>query len=351
MNIKDGTSKLGKNRSMTFFQAEDFFEELAHDQAHGSINEKDVSKTLISMSERGESEDELSAAVSVMSRYTVKFNHDISNTIDTCGTGGDGKKTINLSSAVAVILSSLNIPVIKHGNRSQSGFIGSADIFEMFNVPIELETQKALDYFDKNRFIFLFAPKYQPAMKKVAPIRKRIGKPTIFNLLGPLLNPGNPQFQIIGIGNINKLDLYAKTLKKLKRKNVIVYSSLDGFDEISTYMPTKCCKISGDEWENFMIYPNKYFKPFLMPSIKSPSESKKMFYISLEGKCENLVNLLSINAFVAFSMVKNIPLDDAFYEVKKYIKEGIALRKLESLALNMDKGFTGNLLDKQSGGN
>ena len=328
MSMETIVKKLINGQSLIFEEAVEFFEGIVH----SSIDEKNIAEALISMSSRDVSASELSAAVSVMSKHSVKFIHNMRGTVDTCGTGGDGKKTINVSSAVAVILSSFNIPVIKHGNRAQSGFLGSADIFEIFGIPIELDTGSAFDYFDRHRFIFLFAPKYQPAMKKVAHIRKKIGRPTIFNFLGPLLNPGNPEFQIIGINKKDDLELYANTLRRLQRKNVIVYSSTDGFDEVSTSLPTKCYKIEDDNLVEFMIHPEDYFKPFSMPRVKSKIESKNMFYEALEGKNEYLTNLLSINASVAFSMINDLPLIDAFYEIKKHLSKGLAVKKLDNLS-------------------
>ncbi|MDY6821198.1 MAG: anthranilate phosphoribosyltransferase, partial [Deferribacterota bacterium] len=183
---------------------------------NNELDEAFIKDYLISMYKRGITAEELYETVIFLRRHSKKVDHGTNFALDTCGTGGDGKKTINISSAVSIVLSTLGYPVLKHGNHSRSGLLGSADIFKEIGIKIDLEGDSAKKYFNKHNFLFLYAPKYQLAMHKVKEIRKRLNHPTIFNYVGPLINPGNPNFQIIGVPNTVSLKMYTETASKFK---------------------------------------------------------------------------------------------------------------------------------------
>jgi anthranilate phosphoribosyltransferase len=274
---------------------------------------------------------ELAEVVKVLREYSLHFKNQVQESIDTCGTGGDGKCSLNVSSAVAVVLASIGIHVVKHGNHSHSSLLGSADIFKLLNVPIDLTGFIAEEFYNKHNFIFLYAPLYQPAMSKVKKIRQKIDSPTIFNLVGPLLNPGRPNYQIIGVSNRKNLKLYVETLKLLDWGQYIVYTSADSFDEVSTFAPTECIEIKNGKSRVFYIKPEEFFEPFAMPVIKSVSESYNAFLDVFRGVEEKFINLVAINASLGLHLVENINLKEAFLICKEELVSGRAYKKLLSL--------------------
>lgn len=274
---------------------------------------------------------ELAETVKVLREYSTPFKNHVQKSIDTCGTGGDGKSSMNVSSAVAVVLASLGIHVVKHGNHSHSSLLGSADIFKLLNIPIDLIGGDAQEFYSKHNFIFLYAPLYQPAMSKVKRIRKKIGGPTIFNLVGPLLNPANPSHQIVGVSNRKNLKLYADALKLLNTGQYIVYTSSDSFDEVSTFAPTECIEIINGISRTFYINPEDFFEPFAMPIIKSADDGRDAFLSVFNGFAEKLIDLVAINASLGLHLLENISLREAFQICKEELKSGRAYEKLLGL--------------------
>jgi anthranilate phosphoribosyltransferase len=303
---------------------------------NGCFDETLISEELVKMYQRGIRCDELEAAIRTLRKYTIRFEHKKAFCFDTCGTGGDGKSTVNVSSAVSIILSSLGIPVVKHGNVSQSGIMGSANILMDIGIPVNLNYTDACRYFHENDFIFLFAPIYQPAMKKVASVRAKIKGPTIFNYVGPLLNPANPEYQIIGINRCDLLYAYASAAERLNTQNAIIYSSLDGFDEVSSEASTICCIIKDSCKKFFIIEPHTFFNSFPMPVVKDRQNAVDLFMSGLSGKDENLTNLFSINAALGLHLLYGMDLNGAFCKIKEHLKGGAVLSKLA----NLKKGIT-----------
>jgi len=231
------------------------------------------------MKYRNERPEEIAGAILAMTECMVPFNHNKKGTIDTCGTGGDGKSTVNISTAVSVVLSSMGHPVLKHGNVALSGRFGSADILEMLDIPCKLKEIEAQNYFLEHDFIFLFAPYYHPALKNVAHIRKEVMTPTIFNFLGPLANPGNPDYQIIGIGRKDFLKTYIDAALLLGKKNILIYTSDDGYDEVSTYAPTHGYILRNGQIEPFYVNPKEFFTPFELPHVTNKEEALMLFWM------------------------------------------------------------------------
>ena len=178
--------KLEKSENLTIQESIDVFEILMD----GKASDKEIYDFLTLLSRKGEVSTEIAGGVSVLRNKAKKVN--IENCIDTCGTGGDGKDTLNISTASALLLSSMGINVAKHGNKAVSSKCGSADVLEELNININLEPTDIERQIKKNHFGFMFAPNYHSAMKYVGPTRKKIGKRTIFNMIGPLSNPAPP---------------------------------------------------------------------------------------------------------------------------------------------------------------
>jgi len=297
----------------------------------GDLEEDFVIKYLKHNYAKGITPVELADAVKVLRDYSVPFKNHMQKSIDTCGTGGDGKCSLNISSAVAVVIASLGIHVVKHGNHSHSSALGSADIFKLLNIPIDLIGFEAEKFYSKHNFIFLYAPLYQPAMSKVKRIRQKIGGPTIFNLVGPLLNPARPNYQIIGVSNRKNLKLYTDALKLLGGGQYIVYTSVDSFDEVSTFAPTECIEIVNGKGRTFYIKPEEFFEPFAMPVIKSVDDGLNTFLSVFSCAAEKLIDLIAINASLGLHLLENISLREAFHLCKEELTSGRAYEKLLGL--------------------
>ena len=243
--------KLTNKQNLNFDESKDTFEQIMT----GQINEELVYKFLTLLSEKGETSDEIAGGVFVLRNKAKKVNI-VGNAIDTCGTGGDGKNTLNISTASAILLSSLGIKVAKHGNKAVSSKCGSGDVLEKLNIKINLEPNQVEESIDKVNFGFMFAPNYHSAMKYVASIRKKIGKRTIFNLIGPLSSPAKIERQVIGVFDKKWLNPFASALQNLNIKFAWIVNSEDGLDEISPFARTNIVQLKNNSIEEFTIDPD-----------------------------------------------------------------------------------------------
>jgi len=222
----------------------------------GNMKEELIFNFLTGLSSKGETSDEIAGGVYVLrdKALKVKAPDDI---IDTCGTGGDGKNTLNISTASSLLLASMGIKVAKHGNKALSSKCGSADVLERLKININLKPDGVEKSIEKNNFGFMFAPNYHLTMKYVAPIRKKIGSRTIFNLLGPLSSPANVKKQVIGVFSKKWLHPFAKALKNLNSKHAWIVHSDDGMDEISPFAITNVVELKDNKINEFKIDPKK----------------------------------------------------------------------------------------------
>jgi anthranilate phosphoribosyltransferase len=195
-----------------------------------SVDDTDIVEMLNALSEKQPNIEEIYGFVKAMKKrmLTIKAPE---GTIDTCGTGGDRSGTFNISTAAALLVAACDVPVAKHGNRAATSQCGSADVLPELGIPINLEPHLAEKFLAKNNFVFLFAPQYHPALKRLSIIRKSLGHPTIFNLLGPLLNPANVSRQVIGTFNQSNAEIIAEILTRTNSRHSIVINSAEGLDE------------------------------------------------------------------------------------------------------------------------
>ena len=237
-------------------QAEGFIGELAE----GSMDEKIAASVLTAMASRGlPTADEMAGAASAMLKKKTPFpleNHGLAEIV---GTGGDGKGSFNISSLSAIVAASCGQPMAKHGNRAVSSKSGAADFFENLGVNIMASPEKTAELIKKTGFGFLMAPVYHAAMRFAAPIRKALGIKTIFNVLGPLLNPANAEYEVLGVYSKSLLKDYAHAAKMLGAKRVMVIASDDGYDEISPCAPTSVYQIDEKGNENQYVIDPKNF--------------------------------------------------------------------------------------------
>lgn len=224
----------------------------------GKADPIQISALLMGLSVRGETEAEVIGMLRAMRARMNTIALD-DQAIDTCGTGGDGKNTFNISTAAALVCAALGVPIAKHGNRAASSKCGSADILEVLGVPIEQTSAQAKQYFKKHKFVFLFAPQYHPAMKHVVPIRKALGVRTIFNFLGPLANPAQVKRQVIGVSDPSKIDVLGKALIALGSERVAIVCSDDGLDELSPGAASTVVEFTVDGSQRYRIMPDHIY--------------------------------------------------------------------------------------------
>jgi len=209
----------------------------------------DIVKTalLVALRMKGETVEEIIGAASAMRERVVPVNVARDGLIDTCGTGGDGRGTFNVSTVAALVAAGAGVRVAKHGNRAVSSSCGSADVLRALGVDIDVDAGRMAEMLDEIGIAFLFAPKLHPAMASVAPIRHELGMRTIFNILGPLTNPAFAQRQVMGIFSAGLLEVVALVLESLGSEHVLVVHSDDGLDEISVSAATRFCELRDGE--------------------------------------------------------------------------------------------------------
>ena len=241
--------KLENKENLSFEESKAAFEILMN----GKASEDEIYSFLTLLSDKGEVADEIAGGVFVLRNKSKRVN--VKNCIDTCGTGGDGKNTLNISTASALLLASMNIKVAKHGNKAVSSKCGSGDVLEALNIKINLEPKDIENQIKKNNFGFMFAPNYHSAMKYVGPTRKKIGKRTIFNMIGPLSSPALVERQVIGVFDKKLLKVFANALNNLNIKFAWIVNSEDGLDEISPYAKTNVVQLKDKEISDIVINP------------------------------------------------------------------------------------------------
>ena len=249
--MKQFIDKIGAKQDLTFLESKEAFKKLME----GKANDQEIFDFLTLLSKKGESSDEIAGGVYILREKSKRVN--VNNCIDTCGTGGDGMNTLNISTASALLLASMDIKVAKHGNKAVSSKCGSGDVLEALNININLKPNEIEQQINKNNFGFMFAPNYHSAMKFVGPTRKKIGKRTIFNMIGPLSSPALVKKQVIGVFDKKLLKIFANALKSLDIKFAWIVNSDDGLDEISPYAKTNVVQLKNNEITEIIIDPKK----------------------------------------------------------------------------------------------
>ena len=243
--------KLRIKENLTFEESKSAFNLLMT----GKASEEEIYDFLTLLSDKGEVSDEIAGGVYVLREKSKRVN--ISNCVDTCGTGGDGMNTLNISTASALLLASMGTKVAKHGNKAVSSKCGSGDVLEALKIRIDLEPNDIEKEIKNKNFGFMFAPNYHSAMKYVGPVRKKIGKRTIFNMIGPLSNPALVEKQVVGVFDKKLLKIFAEGLKNLDIKFAWILNSEDGLDEISPYAKTNVIQLKYGVLSEITIDPDK----------------------------------------------------------------------------------------------
>ncbi|MBL7775950.1 MAG: anthranilate phosphoribosyltransferase [Saprospiraceae bacterium] len=255
--------------------------------------------------------------------------------VDVCGTGGSGLPRINTSTLVSLLLAYCGLPIAKHGNRAAAGRFGSFDLLEALDTPIRFDLEKARRALCQTRLAFLFAPDIYPVFRHFAPVRARLGVPTVFNALGPLLNPCRPRRQFIGTAFPDLMDVIFETGIQLGRQHLIVARSWDGLDEISLSAPTRILEFFQGERQEYELSAADFGLPpqaFEVFSAANPAESQEIARAILAGapRSEHF-RLVAANAAFIYSRFAepDLPLKSAYRKMEKFILEGALGQQLE----------------------
>ena len=321
--------KLKDKQDLSFNESKNAFEILMD----GKASDDEIFDFLTLLSSKGESSDEIAGGVFVLRDKSKRVN--VNDCIDTCGTGGDGMNTLNISTASALLLSSMGIKVAKHGNKAVSSKCGSGDVLEALNIKIDLEPKDIEEQIKKNNFGFMFAPNYHSAMRFVGPTRKKIGKRTIFNMIGPLSSPALVDRQVIGVFDKKLLKIFANALNNLNIKFAWIVNSEDGLDEISPYSKTNVVQLKDGKISEILIDPIKLnigankFEDLLGDDAKF--NANKMLDI-FKGKDNDFSKAVCLNAAAGLIVSeKHTIFIDAYNEARTHILSGKTYNDLKEI--------------------
>ena len=321
--------KLKNKQDLSFAESKNAFEILMN----GKASDDEIFDFLTLLSTKGESSDEIAGGVFVLRDKSKRVN--VKDCIDTCGTGGDGMNTLNISTASALLLSSMGIKVAKHGNKAVSSKCGSGDVLEALNIKIDLEPKDIEEQIEKNNFGFMFAPNYHSAMRFVGPTRKKIGKRTIFNMIGPLSSPALVDRQVIGVFDKKLLKVFANALNNLDIKFAWIVNSEDGLDEISPYSKTNVVQLKDGKISEILIDPIKLnigankFENLLGDDAKF--NANKMLDI-FKGEDNDFSKAVCLNAAAGLIVSEKYTIFiDAYNEARTHILSGKTYNDLKEI--------------------
>ena len=254
--IAEAIKKIVNKGDLTYDEAYQVMNEIM-DGATTQVQNAAFLAALSTKSTRAETIDEISGCAAAMRAHALKVDHDM-DVLEIVGTGGDGAQSFNISTVSAFVLAAAGVKVAKHGNRAASSKCGTADCLEALGINIVQEPEKAVELLQKAGMCFFFAQKYHASMKYVGPIRKELGIRTVFNILGPLTNPGHPTMQLLGVYDEYLLEPLAKVLTSLGVKRGLVVYGQDKLDEISLSAPTSVCELDNGTYKTYEIKPEDF---------------------------------------------------------------------------------------------
>ncbi|RSD26201.1 anthranilate phosphoribosyltransferase [Mesobacillus subterraneus] len=251
--MKQYLEKLTEGKSLTECEMENAAQELFTKD----LTDSEIASFLTGLKSKGETTEEVSGLVKAIRNHALPFTKKIPNVLDNCGTGGDGSKSFNVSTTSAFVIAGAGIMVAKHGNRSVSSKTGSADVLEELGVRLDISPDMTEEILAENGIAFLFAPHVHPKLKQIMKVRRDLKIPTIFNLIGPLTNPVQLDYQLLGIYRRDLLEKFAHVLAKLGRKRAIVINGAGGMDEASLAGDNEIVQVIEDEITRYTLHPDE----------------------------------------------------------------------------------------------
>ena len=328
--LKEFTRIVSECEDLTEAQAEQSLELILAEETPDA----DIGALLTALAVKGESPAEIVGFARVMRRQAIPVRAKHSRLIDTAGTGG-GADTFNISTAAVFVISGAGLPVAKHGNRALTSRCGSADVLAALGVRIERSLEVAEPSLNEIGVAFMFAPHFHPAMKRVAEIRRELGRRTIFNLLGPLTNPASAPYQIVGVYSPDLTEKLARALLGLGCRRAWVVHSHDGLDELSTGARARVSDARDGKVESFDLDPKDFgfeVSPIERFSGGSAEENAGMIRGILEGRIQGPArDVVVLNAAAALHVADAGDLNEAIEKAKESLDSGAALEKLSQL--------------------
>ena len=302
----------------------------------GVLSDDIIESYVLALNEKGVTAENIFDAATVMRQFAKQVvMQDKTHLVDTCGTGGDGIQTFNVSTLSAIVAASAGAKVAKHGGRSVSSKCGSADVLESLGVNVNLTADKVASIVNEIGIAFMFAPNFHPAMRYAAPVRKKLGIRTIFNVLGPLANPASATRQILGVYEVSLTETMAEVLSKLGSEHVMVVHGEDGMDEISISSPTRVTELKNKSITTYIIKPTDL--GFAMANletiqVENVDASKAMMLDVLDGNKgpHRDITLLNAGAAIYLSGLTST-LKEGIEKAASVIDQGLSLKKLEAL--------------------
>ncbi len=329
---KRALSKVASKKNLSGAESAEVFGEIMS----GEVDEAIMAAFLTALKMKGETVDEVVGAASAMRARATFINAGSAAPIDTCGTGGDGMNTFNISTTSAFIAAGAGVPVAKHGNRAATSKCGSGDVLGELGFNLDVHASVMEHCLQEEGIAFLFAPKMHPAMRFAAPVRKALGFRTIFNLLGPLVNPAGATGQVVGVFEAGYTEFVAECLNRMGVRRAFVVHAADGMDEISVCTPTRVSELRDCSIKTSEFNPRKYFPDGANFSELKGGDAKVNTQILLDvlsGKLRNGArDICLLNA--AAAIVVGGKTDDfgaALEMARDSLDSGAALKKLKTL--------------------
>jgi len=333
MTIDNAIKKLSSKEVLT----EDEVRAVINQIMRGEATSAQIGGFLIGLRVNGETPAQILGAVKALRDNLIPVKiEDTTHLIDTCGTGGDGSKTFNISTAVAIIAASGGAKVAKHGNRAVSSKSGSADVLTELGIKIDFDEIQSKKIIEENGMAFLFAPKYNGAMKNVAKERKELGTRTIFNLIGPLSNPAPLTGQLMGVYDGALIETAGEVLLNLGLERAMVVYGDDGLDEITTTTTTNVCEVKDGKIKTYKLDPEKLgFKKANLEDIKGgdAKENSKIILSVLKGEKGAPRDIVVLNSGAALYVAKiTDTLEEGIKMASELVDSGTAYKKYKELA-------------------
>ncbi len=301
----------------------------------GQVGDVELAGLLVAWRMKGETAEELAAAAATLREYMVPVEAARVGLLDTCGTGGDGLQTFNISTATALVVAGCGVPVVKHGNRAVSSQSGSADVLAHLGVDLEMDAKGVRRCLDEAGLAFCLAPRFHPALRHVGPVRKRLGIRTLFNCLGPLANPARAGHQLLGIGRREWLEPMAHALGRLGTQRAFLVHGSDGLDEVTLSGATNVFEVRGDRVVQREWTPDDFGLPACRLEAliaEGPAASAAMIRRVLAGEAGPARDVVLANAATALLAVDSVPnLHYGVARAARAIDSGAARRVLERL--------------------
>lgn len=330
-NVQHAIEQLVTKQSLSYTESKSLFNEIMK----GGMSDIELTALLISLKMKGEVSDEIAGAASSMRENALSFNTAMTQLVDSCGTGGDGSNTINISTTAAIVAAACGINMVKHGNRSVSSNSGSADLLKALGINIDMSPQQAATCLEKTHFTFLFAPLYHSGVRHAMGVRTALKTRTIFNILGPLANPAAPDVQLLGVYDESLCLPMAQTLKTLGTKRAMVVHG-SGTDEIALHGPTHVVELDNGQITQYTLNPSDFdLANYSLEHLagEGPQYNANASLAILQGNgtdAHNAAIIVNVAALL-YLTGKSASLKDAAKKVQTLLSSGKALNTLNAI--------------------